>query len=202
MDAGGNTAAEAAETVPDEVFQRLYEVHAAALLSYLIRLTRGDRHRAEDILQETLLRAWRHPEARAANGEWTRAWLLTVARRIAIDQIRAATSRPNELGDDRLDERVAVEDGIDRMVDRTEIRAALAALPERFRDVLIEVFYRDHSVAEAAATLGVPAGTVKSRTYYALRALRQALAERGYLPQSTAGTDAQPDPHDPPQGRE
>ena len=192
MDAGSDADTEATQTVPDEVFERLYQTHGAVLLSYLVRLTRGDRHRAEDILQETLVRAWRHPEARSANGEWTRAWLLTVARRIAIDHIRAAMSRPSELGDDRLDERAPVDDGIDRWVDRAEVRAALAELPERFRDVLIEIFYRDHSVAEAAETLGVPAGTVKSRTYYGLRALREALVERGYLPPSTVDSKAEP----------
>jgi RNA polymerase sigma-70 factor (ECF subfamily) len=197
MDPGANADTET-QTVPDEVFQRLYDVHGAALLGYLIRLTRGDRHRAEDILQETLIRAWRHPEARTTNGEWTRAWLLTVARRIAIDHLRAAMSRPNEFGDDRLDERTPVEDGIDRMVDRTEVRTALAALPERFRTVLIEIYYRDHSVAEAAQTLSVPDGTIKSRTYYALRALREALAERGYLPPSTTDNpDAQESPQSP-----
>jgi RNA polymerase sigma-70 factor (ECF subfamily) len=190
MDAGVNAGVEAA-TVPNEVFQRLYETHGAAILSYLMRLTRGDRHRAEDILQETLVRAWRHPEARSATGEWTRAWLLTVARRIAIDHIRAARSRPSELGDDRLDERVPVDDGIDRLVDRAEVRAALAELPERFRDVLIEIFYRDRSVAEAAEALGVPDGTIKSRTYYGLRALREALVERGYLSESTVDSEAE-----------
>jgi RNA polymerase sigma-70 factor (ECF subfamily) len=199
MDAEVNAGVEAA-TVPNEVIQRLYETHGAVLLSYLIRLTRGDRHRAEDILQETLVRAWRHPGARSATGEWTRAWLLTVARRIAIDQIRADRTRPNELGDDRLDERVPVEDGIDRIVDRAEVRTALAELPERFRDVLIEIFYREHSVAEAAEALGVPAGTVKSRTYYGLRALREALVERGFLPASTVGDKAAVE--DPPAGQE
>jgi RNA polymerase sigma-70 factor (ECF subfamily) len=53
--------------------------------------------------------------------------------------------------------------------------------PEHKR-VLLETYYRGKSVAEAAATLGVPAGTVKSRTFYALRALRLALEERGLAP--------------------
>ncbi|WP_432827574.1 sigma-70 family RNA polymerase sigma factor [Dactylosporangium sp. CA-092794] len=169
------------EPIPDEVFQRLYDQHGTAILNHLVRLTHGDWHRAEDILQETLVRAWRHPEARSANGEWSRAWLLTVARRIAIDHVRASMSRPSELGDDRLDERRSVDDGVDRLVDKTEVRMALADLPDRLRDVLIEVYYRDLSGAEAAESLGVPVGTVKSRTYYALRALREALIERGYL---------------------
>jgi RNA polymerase sigma-70 factor (ECF subfamily) len=166
----------------DPVVRRLYETHGSTLLSYLMKLTRGDRHRAEDILQETLLRAWRHPEARTEEGNWSRPWLFTVARRIAIDQMRAAQARPRELGDDRLDERAQPEDNFEKVLDRGEVRAALRALPQLQRDVLIEVYFRERSVQEAADILGVPPGTVKSRTFYALRALREALIDRGFLP--------------------
>ena len=171
----------ASRSVPDESFRQLYHAHGSAILNYLIRLTGGDRHRAEDMLQETLMRAWRHPEARGATGEWSRPWLFTVARRIAIDQVRAALTRPTELHDERLDERPLLDDGYERLVDREEVRAALASLPDRLRDVLIEIYFLDHSVAEAAQALGVPAGTIKSRTFYGLRALREALIERGFL---------------------
>ena len=66
-----------------------------------------------------------------------------------------------------------------------EIRKAVSALPERFRDVIIQLYYRDLSVADAAEILGVPEGTIKSRSYYGVRALRQELVDRGYLPDST-----------------
>src|SRR5215471_11356149 len=82
--------------VPDEALRGLYDAHGPAILNFLVRLTRGDRHKAEDMLQETLVRAWRHPEARSASGEWSRAWLFTVARRIAIDHVRATRTRPGE----------------------------------------------------------------------------------------------------------
>ena len=91
----------------DTAVRALYHAHGAALLSYLMRLTKGDRDRAEDLLQETLLRAWKHPEARDADGAWSPQWLFTVARRIAIDHIRATVARPTEIGDERLDERAA-----------------------------------------------------------------------------------------------
>lgn len=161
--------------------RELYEEHGSVLLTYLISMTRGDRHRAEDILQETLMRAWRHPEARSPSGEWSRSWLYTVAKRIAIDHMRASMTRPTELGDERLEERPQTEDPFDQLVDQDAVRAAIAALPERFRDVLVEVYFRDRSVAEAAHLLGIPPGTVKSRTFYALRALQEELVQRGFV---------------------
>jgi RNA polymerase sigma-70 factor, ECF subfamily len=158
----------------------LHQVHAPVLLSYLTRLTRGDIHRAEDIVQETMLRAWRNPEARDADGVWSRAWIFTVARRILIDHIRAADARPDVMGHADVETHARAEDPIDRLLDAQEVRAALSALPERLRVTLIEIYYRERSVTEVAAELDVPAGTVKSRTFYALKALREELATRGF----------------------
>ena len=163
-----------------EALQHLQRVHRPVLLAYITRLTKGDVHRAEDILQETLLRAWTHPEARNAEGRWNRSWLFTVARRITIDHVRAAQARPAEYYDDRLEVHPETDDRIERMLDCREVRAALDELPERLRSILVEIYFRDRSVAETAQLLEVPAGTVKSRTFYALRALREALIARGF----------------------
>lgn len=165
----------------DDALRQLQERHAPALLHYLLRLTNGDQHRAEDIVQETLIRAWSHPEARADSGQWSRAWLFTVARRIAIDQLRAIGSRPPELPDERIDAYGERDETIDRLLDAREVRAALRAMPERLRTVLVAVYFQEYSTAEAAELLDVPPGTVKSRTYYALKALREALVERGFI---------------------
>jgi RNA polymerase sigma-70 factor (ECF subfamily) len=170
----------------DEALRHLYDLHAPALLRYLVRLTNGDRHRAEDIVQETLIRAWKHPEARLADGQWSRAWLFTVARRIGIDHLRTVQARPAERPDERIEAYAEDEDTIDRLVDAQEVRTALAALPERLRTVLVAVYFQGCSTAEAANLLEVPAGTVKSRTFYALKTLREMLIRRGFHERSDA----------------
>jgi RNA polymerase sigma-70 factor (ECF subfamily) len=163
----------------DEVALReLYDAHAGALLAYSMRLTNGDRGRAEDVVQETMLRAWRHREALDEARGPVRPWLFTVAHHVAIDAHRARSARPTEVGDAVL-ATVPAADEIDARLDRLLIADAMAALSAEHQAVLVETYYLGHSVADAAVALGVPSGTVKSRTFYALRALKLALAERG-----------------------
>lgn len=171
---------EATPPSTDDAFKELYDSHGPFLVNYLLGLTNGDRHRAEDILQETLVRAWRHPEARASDGTWRRPWLFTVARNIAIDHLRADRIRPVELGDHHIVDAPTAHDEIQRMVDGDEVHAALKALPPRLRDVIVELYLVGQSVNAVGALLGIPAGTVKSRAFYGLRALRAALEERGF----------------------
>ena len=180
--AGATSSAGAAPQgrVCDEALVRaLYSEHAGPLLRYALHLTGGDRQRAEDIVQETLLRAWLHPEAIADRP--ARPWLFAVARNLAVDAFRARKARPREVGEGAL-ELVAVPDGADRALESWAVADALRALRPDHRNVLLETFYRGHSVAEAATVLGIPPGTVKSRTFYALRALKLALEERGLAP--------------------
>ncbi|HWC36691.1 MAG TPA: sigma-70 family RNA polymerase sigma factor [Mycobacteriales bacterium] len=162
----------------EAALRELYDAHAGALLAYAIRLTGGDRGRAEDVVQETLLRAWRHRAALDENRGPLRPWLFTVAHHVAIDAFRARSARPAEVGDAVL-EAIPTADDIDARLDQLLISDALSALSAEHRSVIIETYYRGRSVAEAAEVLGVPPGTVKSRTFYALRALKLALAERG-----------------------
>lgn len=167
-----------ARAARDESLRALFDGHARALLAYALRLTGGDRGRAEDIVQETLLRAWRNLDRLGGDSRPVRPWLFTVAQHLAVDAGRARRARPPEVGDAVLAS-VPGLDQVEGTLDRIVVTDALASLSADHRAVIVETYYRGRSVAEAAAVLGIPPGTVKSRCYYALRALKLALAERG-----------------------
>src|SRR6202453_1895079 len=108
-----------AETAPhsgrvsDEAFVRaLYAEHGGALLRYALHLTGGDSQRAEDLVQETIVRAWRHPEALADRP--ARPWLFAVARNLAVDAHRARKSRPNEVVGQSAFDSMPAHDDADR----------------------------------------------------------------------------------------
>jgi RNA polymerase sigma-70 factor (ECF subfamily) len=165
----------------DELLRTLYDEHAGPLLGFVLKLTDGDRQRAEDVVQETLLRAWRHPDSLDPSRGSLRPWLWTVARNIVVDSARARRARPREVSEDAL-AMIPVDDQIDRALLSWEVAEALRTLSDDHRAVLVETYYRGRSVAETAKVLGIPAGTVKSRAFYALRALRLVLEERGITP--------------------
>lgn len=166
------------QSAADEVLIRaLYNEHGRCLLAYATRLT-GDRAAAEDIVQETLMRAWKHSESLVSGKGSVRGWLLTVARNLVTDRARARAARPSEvasptetaLADPHADQDVAAQ-----VTDRMVVVDAMDALSEEHRCVIQELYFRGRSVAEAAVALGVPPGTVKSRSFYALRAMRETL---------------------------
>lgn len=160
-----------------DLLRTLHGEHARALWSYVVNLTNGDRGKAQDVVQETLLRAWRNPQVLDQSRGSARGWLFTVAKRIVIDDWRATRSRPEYVTDEVPEQSVA--DGTDQALDHQLVVAAMRTLSAEHREVLLECYLRGASVAQAAATLGVPPGTIKSRTHYALRALRLALDEIG-----------------------
>lgn len=163
----------------DALLRMLYEEHAEPLLMFVLRLTSGDRQRAEDIVQETLLRAWRNAHKLGAHGETSlRPWLVTVARRITIDEHRSGAARPSETYDRDVDD-LATMDETDRVLGAMTITDALRSLSPAHREILVETYLKDRTVNDAAESLGLPLGTAKSRVFYALRALRTALERRG-----------------------
>lgn len=158
----------------------VYHHHATPLLRYAARLLRGDWHKAEDLLQEATARAWKHFASDTPDPVSIRPWLFTVVRNLAIDHHRARGIRPPET--QPLDDlELSVDDAIDRILTTQIVLDALSQLAPTHREVLTLTYYRGYSVAQAAESLGIPPGTVKSRSYYALRALRDILQARGVV---------------------
>lgn len=153
----------------------LYEQHAEALFGYALRLLGGDRHKAEDIVQETLLRCWRKRDLDGSRP--ARPWLFKVARNLVIDGYRLRMARPQEAGSTWLEGQTVDSDSIDRMLSSMVVNDAVKALTPAHREVLYETYFAGRTTQEVAAILGIPAGTVKSRLWYAIRALRLALRE-------------------------
>jgi RNA polymerase sigma-70 factor (ECF subfamily) len=147
------------------------------LVGFVLPLVNGDLQAAEDVVQETMLRGWQH--AAELSPEHARSWLHTVARNIAISSYhRRRRARPREV---RLDEATLPpgDDGLDRMINAWLVLAALNSINPGHRAVIVELFYARRPVAEVAALLGIPEGTVRSRCFYGLRALRDVLEKQG-----------------------
>lgn len=159
-----------------ELVRELYDRHAAALWRYVVHLT-GDRALAEDVVQETLTRAWRKLPALDETEGSARAWLFTVARNIVIDGRRSARSR-HEISTDAVPEPVTV-DVTEALLDSWMIADALATLSLEHRAVIVHVYYGGRSIAETARELDIPEGTVKSRLHYATQSLRLVMREKG-----------------------
>jgi RNA polymerase sigma-70 factor (ECF subfamily) len=152
-----------------------YAAHAGELYGFA-RRSLGDDGLAEEAVQETFLRAWRAGDRFDPQIGSLRTWLFAILRNVVIDLGRARSSRPP-----------LAEGGIEPAVEPFEeallswqVEEAMRRIGEQHRRVLVETYYRARPYAEVAAELGVPEGTVKSRVYYGLRALRVALEEIGY----------------------
>lgn len=161
-----------------DLMRTLHDEHAPALWSYAVSLTGGDRGRAEDVVQETLLRAWRNPKVLEQSQGSARGWLFRVAHNIAIDQWRARRVRPEFSAAD-LPEPTSTDE-TDEIVQSWMISDALSRLSLAHRQVLVECYYGGRTTAEAAERIGIPEGTVKSRLHYGLNALRLVLQEMGF----------------------
>lgn len=168
---GGGFPADAAAIV-----ESLYRDYRAPLLTYCLNLTAGDRHWAEDVVQETMLRAWRQAAGLDPSVPSMMPWLSTVARRIVIDEHRARSVRPQEVNAEPL-EFIPGRDHVESMLRSLMVTEAVRALSPPHREVVVETVLRDRTVKEVAEELNIPAGTVKSRVHYAVRALRAALAK-------------------------
>ncbi|SOD75020.1 RNA polymerase sigma-70 factor [Jatrophihabitans sp. GAS493] len=151
--------------------RELVDEHRQALLDYAMRLTHGDSVWAEDVVQDTFIRAWRHLDRLTPEFGSVRGWLMRVAHNRVMDGYRAARCRPVTVD---IDESYgsATEDGSEDMIRKWMVTSLLKKLPELQREALVATILYDRTMAQAAQALGVPEGTVKSRVFYALRALR------------------------------
>ena len=162
-----------------EAFDRLIEPFRGELHAHCYRML-GSVQDAEDAVQEVLFRAWRHPESMDPSRGSPRGWLLRTLNNLLIDEWRARSVRPETIVDELPEQPGA--DEADAAIQSWLMEEALRKLSPAHRDVIVEFFYRGHSVAEVAERLGVPQGTVKSRTHHALRELREALQAMGVTP--------------------
>ncbi|WP_233599024.1 MULTISPECIES: sigma-70 family RNA polymerase sigma factor [unclassified Amycolatopsis] len=157
----------------------LHAEHRDHLLRFTRRLLPTDPHRAEDVVQECLFRAWRNRETLAEKGGSVRAWLFTVARNLIVDWARRDTARPVVFGDDDFDLLPGGTDFADEVVERCVVEEGLAQLTPMQREALEQVYRYDRTRQRAAVSIGVPVGTVKSRVHHARIAMTEVLACNG-----------------------
>jgi RNA polymerase sigma-70 factor (ECF subfamily) len=152
-----------------------YAAHSGELYGFALR-SLEDPGMAEEAVQDTFLRAWRAGDRFDPQIGSLRTWLFAILRNVVIDLGRARSARPVVTGD--VPE-VAHEPFEDVLVS-WQVEEALRRIGDQHRTVLVETYLRGRPYAEVALELGVPEGTIKSRVYYGLRALRNALEEMGY----------------------
>ncbi|MFJ3672502.1 sigma-70 family RNA polymerase sigma factor [Streptomyces sp. NPDC090106] len=147
--------------------------HRDSLVSYAEKML-GDHGLAEDIVQETIIRAWRNSDRLLGMDGSIRGWLFTVTRHLVIDWVRKPHARREVVGVTYTDP-VSGADGTEGVHDALVVRPLLRRLSPEHRAVLVHIYLCDRSIHETAGILGVPAGTVKSRQHNALRKLRSVV---------------------------
>ena len=167
-----------AQPLADEALRAVYEAHGPELYRFA-RRSLGDPGLAEEAVQEAFVRAWRASSSYDPARSSQRTWLFAILRNVVIDLARARRVRP-PLANGAAHGVASSDDDIDRVLTTWQVEAALALLDVDHRRVLVEVHWRGRPYAEVAHDLGVPTGTVKSRVYYGLRALRGALEAQGW----------------------
>jgi RNA polymerase sigma-70 factor, ECF subfamily len=160
----------------------VYAAHGPELYRFALR-SLGDAGLAEEAVQETFVRAWQAADRFDDRLGSLRTWLFAIVRNVVIDLSRARAVRPR-LVDGRQTEAAEPSDSrvddVDRVLETWQVEEALRRVGEEHRVALVEVHYKGRSYAEVATDLNVPVGTVKSRVFYALKAVRLALEELGW----------------------
>ncbi len=160
--------------------EELQAAYGGALFVYAMRRL-GDREAAEEVVQDTLVRAWRAGDRYDPSRGSLGTWLFAIARNLVTDRYRRHAVRPHEVRTVEEDDEPLTDGDVERAIETWQIADGLAGLSSEHREAIVLVHYRGHTVVEAAELLGVPVGTVKSRVFYGLRALRLALEEAGVV---------------------
>jgi RNA polymerase sigma-70 factor, ECF subfamily len=164
----------------DETLATVYRAYRGPLLRRA-RAILGDAGLAEEVVQETFVRAWRACPFFDPDGSPMLVWLTVILRNLALDRMRARGRRPS-LARSVPDEEVMVSarpDGVDLLLLRAGLRDALTRLHDDHRAALVETILLDRPYEDVAAELGVPVGTLRSRAYYAIRRMRRILEAEG-----------------------
>lgn len=162
----------------EQAVAEIYRDHAPALRRFAMGMA-ATPGQAEDVVQETILRIWQQAPRITTS---MRSYLFRTARNIIIDNFRRQQCRPQQAHSGELEQMADTVGHVDGLLTKVLMEEALARLSADHRDVIIALHYRRCTAAEAAGALNVPVGTVKSRAFYALKALRGVLDEMGVTP--------------------
>ena len=163
----------------EESMRALYRTYGPELYGFAVSAL-GDRGQAEELVQEVFTRVWRKAETFDPSRASFRTWLYGIARNAIIDLKRRAAVRPS-LATHEVDpdERGTTDKALEQALLRWQVGAALERLTPEHRQVIRLAHFQGLTLREIAERTGLPLGTVKSRTSYALRGLRLALEEMG-----------------------
>ena len=167
----------------EEELRAAYAAHGPELYRFALRQLR-DAGAAEEVVQEVFLRAWRRADRYDASVAGLRVWLFAIARNLVVDESRRRAVRPWRQGltDDVEAHGGSVGAADSSIIDAWLVEEALRRLRPEHRLVIVEAYLRGRPHAEIAAEAGVPLGTVRSRVFYGLKALRLAMDEMGVEP--------------------
>lgn len=163
----------------EDALASLYAAYAPRVRAF-VRQYATDQQHAEDVVQETFMRAYRQLD-RLDAARSPSSYLFTIARNVLTDDWRRSQRRPHLVQDDAALALVPSRDDVESALEAIVVHEALARLTPEHREVVQALYYDGLTVAEAAERLEIAAGTVKSRSYYAVRALRAAFDEMGVL---------------------
>jgi RNA polymerase sigma-70 factor (ECF subfamily) len=158
----------------------LYQRYGSRLYGLGMRLL-GDGSLAEEMVQETFIRLWRGAERFDPGKGSVSTFTFTIARRVAIDLRRRAAARPQQSRVEGADAAIEDDRAFEKLILGLDVRDALSSLSAKHREILELHFDDDLTQERIAKRLDIPLGTVKTRTYYGLRAMKLELEERGLI---------------------